>query len=114
MPEFHASLNAALARNSGPSAEDVDLAAWLRDWRLADCEHAEVRDGGIICCSPCLRDRILASDWLAAHTAAAKREGARAVLAVVEREFWRYTGPLSEVPLVAAAREAAARVEGGA
>lgn len=85
MPDHHASLDAALARNSGPSAEDVDLAAWLRDWRLADCEHAEVRDGGIICCSPCLRDRILTSDWLTAHTTAAEARGAeRGARAVVE------------------------------
>lgn len=63
---MHRSLDAALER---AGEVEGDLAAWLRDWRLADCEHAEVRDGGIICCSPCLRGRVLASDWLAARDA---------------------------------------------
>jgi hypothetical protein len=58
---------------------------------------------------------------LAAHTAAAKREGARAVVEAVARmvaEWGEVVPPLDPpsvaVSILAAARAAAARVEGGA
>lgn len=53
-----------------------DLADWLRDWRLTYCEHW-IRGDSEPCCAPCLRDRILASDWLADVVAQAKAEALR-------------------------------------
>ena len=43
---------------------DGSLADWIRDWRLAECEHNVSSIDRELCCAPCLRDRILASDWL--------------------------------------------------
>jgi hypothetical protein len=58
-----------------PSAE---VAEWLRDERLTMCGHGGADDQ---CCSPCLRDRILASDWLAAYVQAARDEERARVVA---------------------------------
>ena len=68
--------------------EELDLAANLRDWSLAGCEHTIRMDEGRTC-SPCLRDRLLASDWLAARVAAERdrvlaNERERITRAVVE------------------------------
>jgi hypothetical protein len=45
------------------AAEEVDLAETLRDERLQPCDHST--KGWPDCCVTCLRDRLLASDWLA-------------------------------------------------
>ena len=46
---------------------EIDLAEFLRDTRLAGCEHSTTPYPEA--CSPCTRDDILASPWLTAHTA---------------------------------------------
>jgi len=58
------------------SGDEERIAESLRDCRLTYCEHWISGDNEP-CCSPCLRDRILASDWLASHVAAAKAEALR-------------------------------------
>lgn len=50
-----------------------DLAEQLRDWQLELCAHRS-EYSTIPCCSPCLRDRILASEWLAKVKAKAAAE----------------------------------------
>jgi hypothetical protein len=67
MPDHHASLDAALARNSGPSAEDVEALRALL---------AALRYGSHTFTTHEMAERIAASDWLAAHTAAAEARGA--------------------------------------
>lgn len=39
----------------------ADLAGRIRDHRLSFCEHGSA--AGPACCSPCLRDRLLADGW---------------------------------------------------
>lgn len=71
------------AQPPAPQGGRVDLAAWLRDWSLAGCEHTIAMDEGRAC-SPCLRDRILASDWLATHDAEVERAVAERIAAAIE------------------------------
>jgi len=59
-------------------SDDGNLADWIREWRLAGCNCNPLVDGQA--CSPCIRDRILASEWLAQVKAAAHREAARRML----------------------------------
>ena len=46
---------------------EIDLAEFLRDTRLAGCEHSTTPYPEAF--TPCTRDDILASPWLTAHTA---------------------------------------------
>lgn len=121
---MHRTLDAALARNSGPSAEDVEVLAEARcpacghdalahnayPWRQGRCRFT-----GYMCnCNLGLSDAL--TPWLADHTAAAKREGARAVVEAVEAEI--RDGRLLAYPVridrIGARARAAARFEGGA
>jgi hypothetical protein len=142
MSEPYKGLNAALARNSGPSAEDVEALRSLL---------AALRYGSHTFTTHEMAERIATSDWLAAHTAAAEARGAErgaravveaveAVQAVVARMGARqvdhrhedetghwgvrgrayfYAGDVYDdwedlKAALAAARDAAARIEGGA
>jgi hypothetical protein len=124
MSEPYKGLNAALARNSGPSAEDVETIAALLWQSDRDASPSGLGYGASYADDPCQfayraqARAILASDWLAAHTAAAEargaERGARAVVEAVEAADVRGCGCDCERIIWAAAREAAARVEGGA
>jgi DNA-binding SARP family transcriptional activator len=109
---MHRTLDAALARNSGPSAEDVEAAAHalcaaipVNTTTTWDHVHEHYREW--------CRDQaraFLASDWLAAHTAAADargaERGARAVVKAVEAYYQNDAG--SHAGYGRAARGAAA------
>lgn len=72
---MHRTLDAALVRNSGPSAEGEEALAGLEQYHTGPPNDIYVIQGHQL------------RDWLAAHTAAAKREGAAAVVAAVEGLF---------------------------
>lgn len=70
MSEPYKGLNAALARNSGPSAEDVEALRALL---------AALRYGSHTFTTHEMAERIAASDWLTTHTAAAEARLGEAV-----------------------------------
>ena len=61
---------------------EIDLAEFLRDTRLAGCEHSTTLYPEA--CSPCTRDAILASPWLTANTEAAVNAAVEAAAVRVE------------------------------
>ena len=73
---------------SAVEREGLDLAEWLRDERLTRCEHTSTDCDRPLVCSPCLRDRFLASSWLAdliaTERAAAVDEAMGRVVAAIE------------------------------
>ena len=112
---MHRTLDAALARNSGPSAEDVEaLAAELGEMTAVSWDFFPEPDMAI----EDVARHALASDWLAAHTAAAKARGVnngiRLAAHLVRDHVLGETGErVADFLLARAARAAAAR-EGGA
>lgn len=55
----------------------IDLAEWLRDERIAGCEHSTFHFPDS--CVVCMRDRFLDSEWLGAHDGALRERLARKV-----------------------------------
>lgn len=55
------------------SAVNNPFADWLRDFRQQECAHSGAL--GPLCCSPCLRDRIIASEWFSQQIADAEQRG---------------------------------------